>query len=32
MDQNIADFMFLKNEFPRKSNGKIKEGIFVGFK
>jgi hypothetical protein len=30
MDQNNAGFMYLKNKFPRLSDGKIKEGVFVG--
>jgi len=29
MDQNSAGFMYLKNKFPRISDAKIKEGIFV---
>jgi hypothetical protein len=28
MDQNSAGFMYLKNEFPRISDAKIKEGVF----
>jgi len=30
MDQNSAGFTYLKNKFPRISNDKIKEGVFVG--
>jgi hypothetical protein len=30
MDQNSAGYMYLKNKFPRKSDYKIKDGIFVG--
>jgi hypothetical protein len=30
MDQNGAELMYLKNKFPRISDAKIKEGIFVG--
>jgi hypothetical protein len=30
MDQNSAGFTYLKNKFPRISNYKIKEGVFVG--
>jgi hypothetical protein len=30
MDQNSAGFMCLKNNFPRISDAKIKEGVFVG--
>jgi hypothetical protein len=30
MDKNGADFMYLKHKFPRLSDAKIKEGIFVG--
>jgi hypothetical protein len=30
MDQNSVGFMYLKNTFPRISDAKIKEGVFVG--
>jgi hypothetical protein len=30
VDQNSAGFMYLKNTFPRISDTKIKEGLFVG--
>jgi hypothetical protein len=30
MDQNSAGFMYLKHWFPRISDAKMKEGIFVG--
>lgn len=30
MDQNSAGFIYLKEKFPRISDAKIKEGIFVG--
>jgi len=30
MDQNSAGFMYLKLKFPRISDCKIKEGVFVG--
>jgi hypothetical protein len=30
MDQNSVGFMYLKNKFPRISDAKIKDGIFVG--
>ena len=30
IDQNTVGFMYLKKEFPRISNVKIKEGMFVG--
>ena len=30
VDQNIAEFMYTKNKFLRKSEAKIKEGIFAG--
>jgi hypothetical protein len=30
MDKNGARFMYLKQKFPRLSDAKIKEGIFVG--
>ena len=30
MGQNSAGFMYLKNKFPRISDAKIKEGVFVG--
>jgi hypothetical protein len=30
MDKNGAEFMYLKHKFPRLSDAKIKEGIFVG--
>jgi len=30
MDKNSAGFMYLKNRFPRISDYKIKEGVFVG--
>jgi hypothetical protein len=30
MDKNGAGFMYLKHKFPRLSDAKIKEGIFVG--
>jgi len=30
MDQNGTAFKFLKNNFPRVSDTKIKEGVFVG--
>jgi hypothetical protein len=29
MDENSAGFMYLKNESPRISDVKIKEGVFV---
>jgi len=30
MDRNGTAFKYLKNKFPRISNTKIKEGVFVG--
>jgi hypothetical protein len=30
IDQNSTGFVYLKNKFPRASNAKIKDGIFVG--
>jgi hypothetical protein len=30
MDGHSAGFMYLKNKFPRISDAKIKEGVFVG--
>jgi hypothetical protein len=30
MNQNSAGFMYLKNKFPKISDVKIKEGVFVG--
>jgi hypothetical protein len=30
MDQYSTGFMYLKNKFPRTSDAKIKEGVFVG--
>jgi hypothetical protein len=30
MDQNSTGFMYLKIKFPRISDCKIKEGVFVG--
>jgi hypothetical protein len=30
MDQNSTGFMYLKNKFPRISDAKIREGVFVG--
>ena len=30
MDRHSAGFMYLKNKFPRISDAKIKEGVFVG--
>jgi len=30
VDQNSAGFMHLKNKFPRISDVKLKEGVFVG--
>ena len=30
MDQNSDGFMYLKNKFPKISDYKIKEGVFVG--
>jgi len=30
MDQNSAGFLHLKNKFPRISDAKIKEPVFVG--
>jgi hypothetical protein len=30
MDKNGAEFMYLKHKFPRLSDAKITEGIFVG--
>jgi hypothetical protein len=30
MDQNSAGFMYLKNRFPKISDAKIKEQVFVG--
>jgi hypothetical protein len=30
MDKNGTGFMYLKHKFPRLSDAKIKEGIFVG--
>jgi hypothetical protein len=30
MDQNSAGCMYLKSKFPRTSDAKIKEGVFVG--
>jgi hypothetical protein len=30
MDQNNSGFMYLKNKFPRISDAKIKENVFVG--
>jgi hypothetical protein len=31
MDQNTARFIYLKNKFPRISDVKIKEQVFVGY-
>ena len=30
LDKNVAGFHYLKEKFPRVSDSKIKEGIFVG--
>ena len=30
MDRNSVGFMYLKNKFPRTSDAKIKEGVFIG--
>jgi hypothetical protein len=30
MDQYCDGFMYLKNKFPRISDAKMKDGIFVG--
>jgi hypothetical protein len=30
MYQNCVGFMYLKKKFPRISDAKVKEGIFVG--
>jgi hypothetical protein len=30
MDRNNTAFKYLKNKFPRISDAKIKEGVFVG--
>jgi hypothetical protein len=30
MDHCSTGFMYLKNKFPRTSDAKIKEGVFVG--
>jgi hypothetical protein len=30
MNQNIVEFMYLKNKFPKSSDVEMKEEVFVG--
>jgi len=30
MDRNSVGFLYVKNKFPRTSDAKIKEGVFIG--